>query len=96
MLRELVAQPHCIYVYFSCKVAIKYVYTNSPENAKYIVVYRKDSRTISMSERSRCLRYSKIFTDTCELLQTFHLIVIVFFGTRGLMPILFNFLALWD
>ena len=27
MLRELVAQPHCIHVYFSCKVAIKYVYT---------------------------------------------------------------------
>ena len=27
MLRELVAQPHCIHVYSSCKVAIKYVYT---------------------------------------------------------------------
>ena len=26
MLRELVAQPHCIHVYSSCKVAIKYVY----------------------------------------------------------------------
>ena len=27
MLRELVAQPHCIHVYSSCKAAIKYVYT---------------------------------------------------------------------
>ena len=28
MLRELVAQPHCIHGYSSCKAAIKYVYTN--------------------------------------------------------------------
>ena len=27
MLREHVAQHHCTHVYFSCKVAIKYVYT---------------------------------------------------------------------
>ena len=27
MLRELVAEPHCIHVYSSCKVTMKYVYT---------------------------------------------------------------------
>ena len=35
MLRELVAQLHCMHVYSSCKVALKYVYT------KYVNLYQQ-------------------------------------------------------
>ena len=41
MLRELVALPHCIHVYSSCKVAIKYVYTKCLGHLASCVLQRR-------------------------------------------------------
>ena len=47
MLRELVAQPHCMHVYSSCKVALKYVYT------KYVNLYQQ-LKSSNLRIRSGC------------------------------------------
>ena len=51
MLRELVAQPHCIHVYSSCKVTIKYVYTiDLSSKEKQIQIWRHVYKLSNLSD----------------------------------------------
>ena len=85
MLRELVAQPHCIHLYFSCKVAIKYIYCRRYvlRLALYyfvLVFFSPLSIAITSLREERAKLFVRLFDFRFVLRLSLYYFVLVFFS----------------